>query len=1138
METLLKMRFAIDGTEQIAGYAVSARRFTLLTFCSLVVLLAIKVSPAYPDSSVKKIFWSQGNEVNSALLDGTMRENLYFNYGSARDVAIDRAGGKIYWSDYFARKILRSNLDGTNVESLFSGGSVEGIALDLANGKIYWADWGSGKIQRANLDGSAVEDLVIYPFNQYNQPTVFPSDIVLDLQHGKMYWSSFILGAGNDIIFRANLDGTHVEEVLSGLFEPQGIALDSVSGSIFWVEKNLNNVRNPAKIRRANLDGSNIQDIVAETDRAHQLVLDLNAGKIYWSVERRVREVIADAQIRRANLDGSQIETAATISGIQRLLGFAIDFNAGKMYLTGSIFGRLGIQRTNLDGSAAEHIIEPTRHAFSIEVDRQGGKLYWFAGSSYLSDLLFRANLDGSNRETVLTLGTAQGGFDAEVDFSNGKIYWIQLDGSDRDPNDVLSRGRHKIRSANLDGTGEQDIIIAPERTPHKNITSLEIDRAAGRMYWVESGFFGLKSQIKSAKLDGTDVQVLVRREQTRFVPEINGTIGESITIFQLDPIGRKLYWNLFTSLVEPWHTKIERANLDGSAAEDVVVFPKGAFSTPSNLVVDVEDRKLYWTEEAGQFLLKRSELDGSVVETVELQGRPSLISFDFARVPGSGPEQPPKDDADRDGLTDSVELSLGTDPNNADTDNDGVDDGQEVADGSNPLDRGSRSLRMNKKMCSMWNGFLGMWNIFELMNRSSTSQYAMVTLYDADGMARGYTRVRVNAGAQLDLLVHDLEGFTRDSIGKICATHQANNGALDGRMVYYRPGENGKFEFALALPVSMGTPGGQFVSFNTYQPSLAPKDAQNPVTNWIRLTSYSDSAEQGRLTFYNMAGSVLDSRQLTIPPQASRDFSGHAFGINKVGFAEWLPASSYARFELTNVRYMYDNPKFRNSFETAFALRGGPGTGEQIAVPLDNRGASAILEIGNTLASEVDVALNIYDAKGALRRSFSLKLAPHASLHLLSEDVLGQEQGVAVIDASAASSIIVTAMQYGRRADASITHMYGLTAAERYFPVAVGSYNTWLAQNSELVLLNPTSQSADLSVSMTRSTGQQQLVGKLFTLPGYGLGDVVLNDFESENNYGNVTVQNNFGNPTVGYVLRSRSSEGEIEYIIPTDLR
>lgn len=42
--------------------------------------------------------------------------------------------------------------------------------------------------------------------------------------------------------------------------------------------------------------------------------------------------------------------------------------------------------------------------------------------------------------------------------------------------------------------------------------------------------------------------------------------------------------------------------------------------------------------------------------------------------------------DSDKDGLSDDIELKLGTDPNNPDTDGDGYKDGEEVANGYNPL--------------------------------------------------------------------------------------------------------------------------------------------------------------------------------------------------------------------------------------------------------------------------------------------------------------------------------------------------------------------------------------------------------------------------------------------------------------------
>ena len=56
------------------------------------------------------------------------------------------------------------------------------------------------------------------------------------------------------------------------------------------------------------------------------------------------------------------------------------------------------------------------------------------------------------------------------------------------------------------------------------------------------------------------------------------------------------------------------------------------------------------------------------------------------------GPTDPePSTDTDGDGLTDSEEATLGTDPNLADSDGDGFSDGQEVAAKTDPLSRASQ---------------------------------------------------------------------------------------------------------------------------------------------------------------------------------------------------------------------------------------------------------------------------------------------------------------------------------------------------------------------------------------------------------------------------------------------------------------
>ena len=96
-------------------------------------------------------------------------------------VAADALNDKLYWARSDA--ILRANLDGSNVEEVVPGlDAVAGIALDPAGGHIWWTEHASGKIYRADLDGSNVQDIV--------QGLDAPTGIGFAEANGKIYWLS------------------------------------------------------------------------------------------------------------------------------------------------------------------------------------------------------------------------------------------------------------------------------------------------------------------------------------------------------------------------------------------------------------------------------------------------------------------------------------------------------------------------------------------------------------------------------------------------------------------------------------------------------------------------------------------------------------------------------------------------------------------------------------------------------------------------------------------------------------------------------------------------------------------------------------------------------------------------------------
>ena len=197
----------------------------------------------------------------------------------------------------------------------------------LWGGKIYWADEDSHKIQRANLDGTNVQDIV----TGLDEPI----GIALDVAGGKIYWTD----EGTHKIQRANLDGTNVQDiVVTGLVYPSGIALDVAGGKIYWAYSPRYYADiGTGKIQQANLNGTDIQDIVIglETER---IALGIAEGKIYWTEKKQVYEGPYSSddryahKIQRANLDGTNVQSI--VVGLTDLRGIALTSMGGNEFPT------------------------------------------------------------------------------------------------------------------------------------------------------------------------------------------------------------------------------------------------------------------------------------------------------------------------------------------------------------------------------------------------------------------------------------------------------------------------------------------------------------------------------------------------------------------------------------------------------------------------------------------------------------------------------------------------------------------------------------------------------------------------------------------------------------------------------------
>ena len=260
-------------------------------------------APATPQLYVADGDGAHGGIVRAGL-DGTGVLEIVPGLVNPVGVAIDAGDRKLYFTDPGSQSILRSNLDGTSVETVFTypfeePNTPSGFAVDETSGLLYWVAYSNPLVQRATTGGAAVEAIISTDIN-------LPGSIALDVASGKLYFGD----AGYHRVQRANLDGTGVETILGGQTIGDAIALDPGGGKIYWTDAAI------GRISRANLDGSDSELLVHDSAGPDGLALDLAAGKMYWANYYA-------ASVRRANLDGTGVEDVVA-SGLRGAAGIAL----------------------------------------------------------------------------------------------------------------------------------------------------------------------------------------------------------------------------------------------------------------------------------------------------------------------------------------------------------------------------------------------------------------------------------------------------------------------------------------------------------------------------------------------------------------------------------------------------------------------------------------------------------------------------------------------------------------------------------------------------------------------------------------------------------------------------------------------
>ncbi|NUM44642.1 MAG: hypothetical protein HUU38_08030, partial [Anaerolineales bacterium] len=214
------------------------------------------------------------------------------------------------------------------------------------------------------------------PLPNGNPQTVIPEsvrgNIAVDAANGYLYYAS-----GNTVK-RANLNGTNVVTLASGLTSPRDVNLDLRVGKMYWVET--------TRIVRANLDGSGIE-VLKSGSAFTALAVDTTRGKMYWG---------DNGKLYGANLD---VTGEKQLFSGHPVVGIAVHAETGLVFFVDSYQGPLAIYSmrlsvTDYNGGVTQLSSRDTRATGLIGVDSNAGYIYYGEQSQFLGNYIQKSSLE------------------------------------------------------------------------------------------------------------------------------------------------------------------------------------------------------------------------------------------------------------------------------------------------------------------------------------------------------------------------------------------------------------------------------------------------------------------------------------------------------------------------------------------------------------------------------------------------------------------------------------------------------------------------------------------------------------------------------------------------------------------------
>jgi hypothetical protein len=293
-----------------------------------------KASHTSGGKTISRLFFLEASEgrILSVNPDGSDKKVIVTGSGPIPDgIVVDVEAGHIYWTNMGIPNqsdgsIERVDLDGKNRKTIVPKGGTftpKQLHLDKPHGKLYWSDREGMRVMRSNLDGSQIETLV-----DTSQGDARPGPdakkwcvgITVDPDRGQMYWTQKgpdNAGAGR--ILRAKIEvpkgqtasnRTDIEVLYDGLPEPIDLELDLKNRVMYWTDRG-----DPPRgntVNRAPMDVASGKRPVPEILLTHLMegigiALDFKGGRMF------VTDLAGDVYL--AKLDGTDKKPILAVQG-------------------------------------------------------------------------------------------------------------------------------------------------------------------------------------------------------------------------------------------------------------------------------------------------------------------------------------------------------------------------------------------------------------------------------------------------------------------------------------------------------------------------------------------------------------------------------------------------------------------------------------------------------------------------------------------------------------------------------------------------------------------------------------------------------------------------------------------------------